>query len=127
NKAVTRFRVHSQTDKVTVDDSTTATDNTLKMVVKNVRNTFNLKLLKRDLANPNTGLNARFELYNANEATPIGQGDTERDSNSLTFQNLSAGIYVLKEVTPPSGYIQVEPVRLEITQAGQLQILSGDS
>ncbi|MFM0786764.1 SpaA isopeptide-forming pilin-related protein [Streptococcus suis] len=126
NKAVTRFRVLSQTDKVTVDDSTTATDNTLKMVVKNVRNTFNLKLLKRDLANPNTGLNARFELYNANEATPIGQGDTERDSNSLTFQNLSAGIYVLKEVTPPSGYIQVEPVQLEITQAGQLQILSGD-
>ncbi|HFU4000298.1 TPA: SpaA isopeptide-forming pilin-related protein, partial [Streptococcus suis] len=127
NKAVTRFRVLSQTDKVTVDDSTTATDNTLKMVVKNVRNTFNLKLLKRDLANPNTGLNARFELYNANdEATPIGQGDTERDSNSLTFQNLSAGIYVLKEVTPPSGYIQVEPVRIEITQAGQLQILSGD-
>ncbi|WP_099832480.1 SpaA isopeptide-forming pilin-related protein [Streptococcus suis] len=127
NKAVTRFRVHSQTDKVTVDDSTTATDNTLKMVVKNVRNTFNLKLLKRDLANPNTGLNARFELYNANEATPIGQGDTERDSNSLTFQNLQPGIYVLKEVTPPSGYIQVEPVRLEITQAGQLQILSGDT
>ncbi|MGU8044987.1 SpaA isopeptide-forming pilin-related protein [Streptococcus suis] len=126
NKAVTRFRVLSQTDKVTVDDSTTATDNTLKMVVKNVRNTFNLKLLKRDLANPNTGLNARFELYNANEATPIGQGDTERDSNSLTFQNLSAGIYVLKEVTPPSGYIQVDPVRLEITQAGQLQVLSGD-
>ncbi|HGO8538094.1 TPA: SpaA isopeptide-forming pilin-related protein, partial [Streptococcus suis] len=126
NKAVTRFRVLSQTDKVTVDDSTTATDNTLKMVVKNVRNTFNFKVLKRDLANPNTGLNARFELYNANEATPIGQGDTERDSNSLTFQNLSAGIYVLKEVTPPSGYIQVEPVQLEITQAGQLQILSGD-
>ncbi|HEM3661981.1 TPA: discoidin domain-containing protein [Streptococcus suis] len=126
NKAVTRFRVLSQTDKVTVDDRTAATDNTLKMVVKNVRNTFNLKLFKRDLANPNTGLNARFELYNADDATPIDQGDTERDSNSLTFQNLSAGIYVLKEVTPPSGYIQVEPVRIEITQAGQLQILSGD-
>ncbi|MDG4526314.1 SpaA isopeptide-forming pilin-related protein [Streptococcus suis] len=126
NKAVTRFRVLSQTDKVTVDDSTTATDNTLKMVVKNVRNTFNLKLLKRDLANPNTGLNARFELYNANEATPISQGNTTQAENSLTFQNLSAGIYVLKEVTPPSGYIQVDPVRLEITQAGQLQILSGD-
>ncbi|WP_099868616.1 SpaA isopeptide-forming pilin-related protein [Streptococcus suis] len=126
NKAVTRFRVLSQTDKVTVDDSTTATDNTLKMVVKNVRNTFNLKLLKRDLANPNTGLNARFELYNANEATPISQGNTTQAENSLTFQNLSAGIYVLKEVTPPSGYIQVEPVQLEITQAGQLQILSGD-
>ncbi|MGQ7385658.1 SpaA isopeptide-forming pilin-related protein, partial [Streptococcus suis] len=126
NKAVTRFRVLSQTDKVTVDDSTTATDNTLKMVVKNVRNTFNLKLLKRDLANPNTGLNARFELYNANETAVISQGNTTQTGNSLTFQNLSAGIYVLKEVTPPSGYIQVDPVRLEITQAGQLQILSGD-
>ncbi|MGQ7413338.1 SpaA isopeptide-forming pilin-related protein, partial [Streptococcus suis] len=127
NKAVTRFRVLSQTDKVTVDDSTTATDNTLKMVVKNVRNTFNLKLLKRDLANPNTGLNARFELYNENESTKLDQGNTTQTGNSLTFQNLQPGIYVLKEVTPPSGYIQVEPVRLEITQAGQLQILSGDT
>ncbi|NQM49925.1 hypothetical protein HO405_10995, partial [Streptococcus suis] len=127
NKAVTRFRVLSQTDKVTVDDSTTATDNTLKMVVKNVRNTFNLKLLKRDLANPNTGLNARFELYNENESTKLDQGNTTQTGNSLTFQNLQPGIYVLKEVTPPSGYIQVDPVRLEITQAGQLQILSGDT
>ncbi|WP_193441614.1 SpaA isopeptide-forming pilin-related protein, partial [Streptococcus suis] len=127
NKAVTRFRVLSQTDKVTVDDSTTATDNTLKMVVKNVRNTFNLKLLKRDFANPNTGLNARFELYNENESTKLDQGNTTQTGNSLTFQNLQPGIYVLKEVTPPSGYIQVEPVRLEITQAGQLQILSGDT
>ncbi|CYV16169.1 SpaA isopeptide-forming pilin-related protein [Streptococcus suis] len=128
NKAVTRFRVHSQTDKVTVDDSTTATDNTLKMVVKNVRNTFNLKLLKRDLANPNTGLDARFELYNENESTKLDQGNTiTQTGNSLTFRNLQPGIYVLKEVTPPSGYIQVEPVRLEITQAGQLQILSGET
>ncbi|MEG3270168.1 SpaA isopeptide-forming pilin-related protein [Streptococcus suis] len=128
NKAVTRFRVLSQTDKVTVDDSTTATDNTLKMVVKNVRNTFNLKLLKRDLANPNTGLNARFELYDANETAVISQGNTiTQTGNSLTFQNLQPGIYVLKEVTPPSGYIQVDSVRLEITQAGQLRILSGDT
>ncbi|HEM6213127.1 TPA: discoidin domain-containing protein, partial [Streptococcus suis] len=126
NKAVTRFRVLSQTDKVTVDDSTTATDNTLKMVVKNVRNTFNLKLLKRDLANPNTGLDARFELYDANETAVISQGNTTQAENSLTFQNLRPGTYVLKEVTPPSGYIQVDPVRIEITQAGQLQILSGD-
>ncbi|HEP1809804.1 TPA: discoidin domain-containing protein [Streptococcus suis] len=127
NKAVTRFRVLSQTDKVTVDDSTTATDNTLKMVVKNVRNTFNLKLLKRDLNNTETGLNARFELYNENESTKLDQGNTTQTGNSLTFRNLQPGIYVLKEVTPPSGYIQVEPVRLEITQAGQLQILSGDT
>ncbi|MBY5019817.1 discoidin domain-containing protein [Streptococcus suis] len=127
NKAVTRFRVLSQTDKVTVDDSTTATDNTLKMVVKNVRNTFNLKLLKRDLNNTETGLNARFELYDANETAVISQGNTTQTGNSLTFQNLQPGIYVLKEVTPPSGYIQVDPVRLEITQAGQLQILSGDT
>ncbi|HEP1831837.1 TPA: discoidin domain-containing protein [Streptococcus suis] len=126
NKAVTRFRVLSQTDKVTVDDSTAATDNTLKMVVKNVRNTFNMKLLKRDLANPNTGLDARFELYDANETAVISQGNTTQAENSLTFQNLRPGTYVLKEVTPPSGYIQVDPVRIEITQAGQLQILSGD-
>ncbi|HEM5256020.1 TPA: discoidin domain-containing protein, partial [Streptococcus suis] len=69
----------------------------------------------------------RFELYDANETAVISQGNTTQTGNSLTFQNLQPGIYVLKEVTPPSGYIQVDPVRLEITQAGQLQILSGDT
>ncbi|NQH65670.1 hypothetical protein HO644_03300, partial [Streptococcus suis] len=127
NKAVTRFRVLSQTDKVTVDDSTAATDNTLKMVVKNVRNTFNMKLLKRDLANPNTGLNARFELYDADETTMIGQGDTTQSGNSLTFRNLSPGIYVLREDTSPRGYFPISPIRIEITQTGQLQILSGET
>ncbi|NQH39049.1 hypothetical protein HO657_00815 [Streptococcus suis] len=126
NKAVTRFRVLSQTDKVTVDDSTTATDNTLKMVVKNVRNTFNLKLLKRDLAT-NAGLNARFKLYNADETTMIGQGDTTQSGNSLTFRNLSPGIYVLREDTSPRGYFPISPIRIEITQTGQLQILSGET
>ncbi|HEM4071863.1 TPA: discoidin domain-containing protein, partial [Streptococcus suis] len=69
----------------------------------------------------------RFELYNENESTKLDQGNTTQTGNSLTFRNLQPGIYVLKEVTPPSGYIQVDPVRLEITQAGQLQILSGDT
>ncbi|NQH35663.1 hypothetical protein HO659_04780 [Streptococcus suis] len=126
NKAVTRFRVLSQTDKVTVDDSTTATDNTLKMVVKNVRNTFNFKVLKRDLAT-NAGLNARFKLYNADETTMIGQGDTTQSGNSLTFRNLSPGIYVLREDTSPRGYFPISPIRIEITQTGQLQILSGET
>ncbi|HFR3896598.1 TPA: SpaA isopeptide-forming pilin-related protein, partial [Streptococcus suis] len=126
NKAVTRFRVLSQTDKVTVDDSTAATDNTLKMVVKNVRNTFNFKVLKRDLAT-NAGLNARFKLYNADETTMIGQGDTTQSGNSLTFRNLSPGIYVLREDTSPRGYFPISPIRIEITQTGQLQILSGET
>ncbi|WP_029942814.1 SpaA isopeptide-forming pilin-related protein, partial [Streptococcus suis] len=112
NKAVTRFRVLSQTDKVTVDDSTTATDNTLKMVVKNVRNTFNLKLLKRDFANPNTGLNARFELYNENESTKLDQGNTTQTGNSLTFRDLQPGTYVLKEVTAPTGYNPIQKIKL---------------
>ncbi|MBY5022353.1 discoidin domain-containing protein, partial [Streptococcus suis] len=122
-KTVSRFTLVDSTDKVTID---TATANVLKIFVKNELLTYNLLIKKRDLANPNTGLDARFELYDANETAVISQGNTTQTGNSLTFQNLQPGIYVLKEVTPPSGYIQVEPVRLEITQAGQLRILSGD-
>ncbi|MHC3512599.1 MSCRAMM family protein, partial [Streptococcus suis] len=118
-----RFTLVDSTDKVTID---TATANVLKIFVKNELLTYNLLIKKRDLANPNTGLDARFELYNENESTKL-EGNTTEAGNSLTFQNLQPGIYVLKEVTPPSGYIQVDPVRLEITQAGQLQILSGDT
>ncbi|WP_238601652.1 SpaA isopeptide-forming pilin-related protein, partial [Streptococcus suis] len=55
------------------------------------------------------------------------EGQTNPSDHSYTFSQLLPGTYVLKEETPPSGYIQVDPVRLEITQAGQLRILSGDT
>ncbi|HEM6508853.1 TPA: discoidin domain-containing protein [Streptococcus suis] len=125
NKAVTRFRVLTQSDKVAVDDTTTATDNTLKIVVKNARNNFNLKLLKRDFENPNTGLSARFELYNADETRKLEQGNTTQIGNSLTFQNLQSSIYVLKEVTPPTGYNSINKIKFEITLDGRISILEG--
>ncbi|WP_105128273.1 SpaA isopeptide-forming pilin-related protein [Streptococcus suis] len=128
-KAVTRFRVLSSTNSVSIADLPGVAGvlaNAISIKVKNTLKSYNLKIVKKDLTT-DSGLNARFELYNENETSRLYEGHTTEPGNSLTFQNLQPGIYVLKEVTPPSGYIQVDPVRLEITQAGQLQILSGDT
>ncbi|MFM0789725.1 SpaA isopeptide-forming pilin-related protein [Streptococcus suis] len=102
-------------------------DKIIPITVKNERETYNLKILKRDAQNAQQGLIATFGLYNADGISKITEGQTNPSDHSYTFSQLLPGTYVLKEVTPPSGYIQVDPVRLEITQAGQLRILSGDT
>ncbi|HEM4596704.1 TPA: discoidin domain-containing protein [Streptococcus suis] len=127
NKHVTRFAVLSSSDKVTVDTSSTANDNVLKLQVKNRQKVYNLKILKRDAQNAQQGLTATFGLFNADGTNKIAEGQTNENDHSYTFSQLLPGTYVLKEERPPSGYIQVDPVRLEITQAGQLRILSGDT
>ncbi|MGQ7446719.1 SpaA isopeptide-forming pilin-related protein, partial [Streptococcus suis] len=122
-KTVTRFTLVDSTDKVTID---TATANVLKIFVKNELITYNLKLLKRDLANPNIGLNARFELYNENETRPpLSQGNTTQPGDSLTFRNLRPGTYVLKEVTAPTGYNPIQKIKLTISLDGQITIVEG--
>ncbi|HFI0422938.1 TPA: SpaA isopeptide-forming pilin-related protein, partial [Streptococcus suis] len=102
-------------------------DKIIPITVKNERETYDLKILKRDAQNAQQGLIATFGLYNADGISKITEGQTNPSDRSYTFSQLLPGTYVLKEVTPPSGYIQVDPVRLEITQAGQLRILSGDT
>ncbi|MGU8045576.1 SpaA isopeptide-forming pilin-related protein [Streptococcus suis] len=102
-------------------------DKIIPITVKNERETYDLKILKRDAQNAQQGLTATFGLFNADGTNKIAEGQTNPSDHSYTFSQLLPGTYVLKEVTPPSGYIQVDPVRLEITQAGQLQILSGDT
>ncbi|NQO23531.1 hypothetical protein HO975_04715 [Streptococcus suis] len=102
-------------------------DKIIPITVKNERETYDLKILKRDAQNAQQGLIATFGLYNADGISKITEGQTNPSDHSYTFSQLLPGTYVLKEVTPPSGYIQVDPVRLEITQAGQLRILSGDT
>ncbi|HEP1802648.1 TPA: discoidin domain-containing protein [Streptococcus suis] len=102
-------------------------DKIIPITVKNERETYDLKILKRDAQNAQQGLIATFGLYNADGISKIKEGQTNESDHSHTFSQLLPGTYVLKEVTPPSGYIQVDPVRLEITQAGQLRILSGDT
>ncbi|MGU8041661.1 hypothetical protein ACS60D_11675, partial [Streptococcus suis] len=84
-KTVSRFSLVDANDKVTID---TATANVLKIFVKNELITYNLLIKKRDLNNTETGLNARFELYDANETAVISQGNTTQTGNSLTFRNL---------------------------------------
>ncbi|MBY4961019.1 discoidin domain-containing protein [Streptococcus suis] len=121
-KTVSRFTLVDSTDKVTID---TATANVLKIFVKNELLTYNLLIKKRDLANPNTGLDARFELYNENESTKLEQGNTTQTGNSLTFRNLRPGTYVLKEVTAPTGYNPIQKIKLTISLDGQITIVEG--
>ncbi|HEM5043536.1 TPA: discoidin domain-containing protein [Streptococcus suis] len=123
-KTVSRFTLVDSTDKVTID---TATANVLKIFVKNELLTYNLLIKKRDLANPNTGLDARFELYNENETRPpLDQGNTiTQTGNSLTFRNLRPGTYVLKEVTAPTGYNPIQKIKLTISLDGQIRIVEG--
>ncbi|WP_161944759.1 SpaA isopeptide-forming pilin-related protein [Streptococcus suis] len=121
-KTVSRFTLVDSTDKVTID---TATANVLKIFVKNELLTYNLLIKKRDLNNTETGLNARFELYNENESTKLEQGNTTQTGNSLTFQNLRPGTYVLKEVTAPTGYNPIQKIKLTISLDGQITIVEG--
>ncbi|MGQ7323335.1 SpaA isopeptide-forming pilin-related protein [Streptococcus suis] len=121
-------RVGNTDNKIEVGTSQDqGADKIIPITVKNERETYDLKILKRDAQNAQQGLIATFGLYNADGISKITEGQTNPSDHSYTFSQLLPGTYVLKEETPPSGYIQVDPVRLEITQAGQLQILSGDT
>ncbi|WP_180274024.1 SpaA isopeptide-forming pilin-related protein [Streptococcus suis] len=123
-KTVTRFNLVGTNDKVRID---TNTANVLKFIVKNEPLTYRLKILKRDVNNAATGLNARFELYDATGTNVIERGNTSQDGFSLTFPNLSPNRYVLKETVAPANYNSIAPIHLTIDQAGQLTIQSGPS
>ncbi|MFI3162797.1 SpaA isopeptide-forming pilin-related protein, partial [Streptococcus suis] len=117
-KTVSRFTLVGTNDKVRID---TNTANVLKFIVKNEPLTYHLKILKRDVNNAATGLDARFELYNENETRPpLSQGNTTQTGNSLTFRNLRPGTYVLKEVTAPTGYNPIQKIKLTISLDGQI-------
>ncbi|WP_104931165.1 SpaA isopeptide-forming pilin-related protein [Streptococcus suis] len=121
-KTVSRFTLVGTNDKVRID---TNTANVLKFIVKNEPLTYHLKILKRDVNNAATGLDARFELYNENESTKLDQGNTTQTGNSLTFRNLRPGTYVLKEVTAPTGYNPIQKIKLTISLDGQITIVEG--
>ncbi|HEP1795903.1 TPA: discoidin domain-containing protein [Streptococcus suis] len=121
-KTVSRFTLVGTNDKVRID---TTTENVLKIFVKNELLTYNLLIKKRDLANPNTGLDALFALYDANETAEISQGHTTEPGSSLTFRNLQPGTYVLKEVTAPTGYNPIQKIKLTISLGGQITIVEG--
>ncbi|MDW8764805.1 SpaA isopeptide-forming pilin-related protein [Streptococcus suis] len=123
-KTVTRFNLVGTNDKVRID---TNTANVLKFIVKNEPLTYHLKILKRDVNNAATGLDARFELYDATGTTVIERGNTSQDGFSLTFPNLSPNSYVLKETVAPANYNPIAPIHLTIDQTGQLTIQSGPS
>ncbi|HEM2865748.1 TPA: discoidin domain-containing protein [Streptococcus suis] len=120
----TRFSLVGTNDKVRID---TNTANVLKFIVKNEPLTYHLKILKRDVNNAATGLDARFELYDATGTNVIERGNTSQDGFSLTFPNLSPNRYVLKETEAPANYNSIAPIHLTIDQAGQLTIQSGPS
>jgi len=60
---------------------------------------------------------AEFELYykSGEEITMISSGITGEDGK-LQFSNLAGGLYILKEITPPEGYLYaVEDTEIEIS------------
>ncbi|WP_211195360.1 SpaA isopeptide-forming pilin-related protein [Streptococcus suis] len=128
NKVVTRFAVLSSSDKVTVDTSSTATDNVLKLQVKNRRKTGQFKLAKRAYSDSDRRLAAVFELKEENGATPVATKTTATDGEEIVFDNLRIGqIYQLKETQAPEGYqLNTKVYRLRLTDSGQVELLDGD-
>ncbi|HFR3797578.1 TPA: SpaA isopeptide-forming pilin-related protein [Streptococcus suis] len=123
NKFVTRFAVLSSSDKVTVDTSSTATDNVLKLQVKNRQKVYNLKILKRDAQNVQRGLTATFGLFNADGTSKIAEGQTNQSDHSHTFSQLRPGTYILKELQTPINYNPLRDFRIVIADNGLVSVL----
>ncbi|HFR3770563.1 TPA: SpaA isopeptide-forming pilin-related protein [Streptococcus suis] len=123
NKVVTRFAVLSSSDKVTVNTSSTATDNVLKLQVKNRQKVYNLKILKRDAQNVQRGLTATFGLFNADGTSKIAEGQTNQSDHSHTFSQLRPGTYILKELQTPINYNPLRDFRIVIADNGQVSVL----
>lgn len=123
NKVVTRFAVLSSSDKVTVDTSSTANDNVMKLQVKNRQKVYNLKILKRDAQNAQQGLTATFGLFNADGTSKIAEGQTNQSDYSHTFSQLRPGTYILKELQTPINYNPLRDFRIVIADNGQVSVL----
>ncbi|WP_029187925.1 SpaA isopeptide-forming pilin-related protein [Streptococcus suis] len=123
NKHVTRFAVLSSRDKVTVDTSSTANDNVLKLQVKNRQKVYNLKILKRDAQNAQQGLTATFGLFNADGTNKIAEGQTNESDHSYTFSQLRPGTYILKELQTPINYNPLRDFKIVIANNGQVSVL----
>ncbi|HEL2730610.1 TPA: discoidin domain-containing protein [Streptococcus suis] len=100
-------------------------DKIIPITVKNERETYDLKILKRDAQNAQQGLIATFGLYNADGTSNIAEGQTNPSDHSYTFSQLLPGTYVLKEVTAPTGYNPIQKIKLTISLDGQIRIVEG--
>ncbi|MGO0077002.1 SpaA isopeptide-forming pilin-related protein [Streptococcus suis] len=125
-KAVTRFRVLSQTNSVSVTDLPAVSGvlaNAISIKVKNTQKSYNFKVIKKDLTT-NAGLDARFELYREN-GSRVDAGNTTSSGENLVFRNLNPGVYVLKEVRTPSNYNGITDIKVQIAANGTLTVLEG--
>ncbi|MFI3160900.1 SpaA isopeptide-forming pilin-related protein [Streptococcus suis] len=125
-KAVTRFRVLSQTNSVSVTDLPAVSGvlaNAISIKVKNTQKSYNFKVIKKDLTT-NAGLDARFELYREN-GSRVDAGNTTSSGENLVFRNLNPGVYVLKEVRTPSNYNGIMDIKVQIAANGTLTVLEG--
>ncbi|MGQ7554702.1 SpaA isopeptide-forming pilin-related protein [Streptococcus suis] len=125
-KAVTRFRVLSQTNSVSVTDLSAVSGvlaNAISIKVKNTQKSYNFKVIKKDLTT-NAGLDARFELYREN-GSRVDAGNTTSSGENLVFRNLNPGVYVLKEVRTPSNYNGITDIKVQIAANGTLTVLEG--
>ncbi|WP_228376843.1 SpaA isopeptide-forming pilin-related protein, partial [Streptococcus suis] len=125
-KAVTRFRVLSQTNSVSVADLPGVSGvlaNAISIKVKNTQKSYNFKVIKKD-STTDAGLDARFELYREN-GSRVDAGNTTSSGENLVFRNLNPGVYVLKEVRTPSNYNGIADIKVQIAANGTLTVLEG--
>ncbi|MGQ7413515.1 SpaA isopeptide-forming pilin-related protein [Streptococcus suis] len=125
-KAVTRFRVLSQTNSVSVADLPGVSGvlaNAISIKVKNTQKSYNFKVIKKD-STTDAGLDARFELYREN-GSRVDAGNTTSSGENLVFRNLNPGVYVLKEVRTPSNYNGITDIKVQIAANGTLTVLEG--
>lgn len=112
-------------------------ENLIPITIKNTVKTYRVTIKKRDYNQPTQGLNARFELFEEDGTTPVVvngvsmKGDTVQSGNTLTFPNLPAGTYVLKETRVPSGSYrpvsQLIDTKFRINPDGSVVLLQADT
>ncbi|CRH89823.1 Serine-aspartate repeat-containing protein G precursor [Chlamydia trachomatis] len=130
-----------------VSAASSAVDNTARSSGESGRRTVNLSITnkpieksyfaiqiqKQDAQNDQQKLVAKFGLFDENGRTllenPITKsqqiGDTKVDGR-LSFENILPGIYTLKEVTPPVGYIGIGDIKFKISDTGEVTVLTNN-
>jgi len=79
----------------------------IKINMTNERNTGTLKFLKVDSKTKETLKNAKIRLTYLDTNEVLYEGTTN-ELGEITLENINAGTYLIKEITPPYGYLLTE-------------------
>lgn len=105
---------------------------TNKKIVEEKEKEFSLEIFKRDAADETIqDLKATFGLYDK-DGKPVTDssgkqqtGQTDKDKH-LTFNNIKAGTYTLKEENAPTGYHKIKDLKITIDKDGKATVEGDD-